>query len=101
MAIFTIGGREMVAQILLGQKFFLGLCHGTPDWDAVIEPPSATATDLVDKFGLTRMRRLIYVVPIRMARSRWPTARSSPPAIPQAATSICPSSSTLPMRRAS
>ena len=63
MAIFRIGGREVVAQILLGQPFFLGLGHGDTNWDTAPESPSPMATDLLDKFGLTRMRRFIYVVP--------------------------------------
>jgi hypothetical protein len=83
MAIFTIGGREVVAELLLNQTFYLALGSGDPNWDIAIEPPSPTATDLIDKFGLTRMRRFTYVVPnldgeIQMADSSKFAASDAP-----------------------
>ncbi len=47
-----------------------------------------------DKFGLTRMRRLIHMVPNPDGEIQWPMSRNSRPMRRRGATSISPSSST-------
>src|SRR3954453_5496243 len=63
MAVYTIGGREVVAQLLLAQTFFLAVGTGDPSWDTTLVGPSPSATDLVAKVGVTRLREISYAVP--------------------------------------
>ncbi|QPC87143.1 hypothetical protein GA830_10610 [Mesorhizobium sp. NBSH29] len=63
MAVFTVGGREVIASLLINQTFFLALGKGDPAWDTNLIPPSPGATDLVDKVGVTRLRQIDYASP--------------------------------------
>ena len=63
MAVFTIGGRIVAAQLFHAQTWFLGLGRGDPQWDSALVQPSPTLTDLVDKVGVTRCREVAYVKP--------------------------------------
>jgi hypothetical protein len=63
MAVFTIGGREVAAELFKAQTFFLSVGKGSVGWDDAMVPPSATLRELVDKVGVTRCREQSYVVP--------------------------------------
>ncbi|ELT50278.1 hypothetical protein [Brucella intermedia] len=74
MAVFTIGGRVILAQALLLTEMFLAVGTGDPDWDSA-PPPStpeeeqqqytqlAALTDLTALVGLTRTRDKFFVKP--------------------------------------
>lgn len=63
MAVYTIGGRRVVASLLLAQDFFLAVGSGDPDWDTTPVAPTASDTDLVAKVGVTRLRDIQFVTP--------------------------------------
>ncbi len=63
MAVYTIGGREVIAQLILDQEFFLAVGTGDPAWDEAPVAPSPSTTDLSAKVGVTRVRTIAYAVP--------------------------------------
>ncbi len=63
MAVYTIGGREVVASLLFAQTYFLGLGRGDTAWDTALVQPSPSDIDLVDKIGVTRTRTQSYATP--------------------------------------
>src|SRR5690349_4824618 len=63
MAVFTVGGREVVAELLYQQTLFLAVGVGSPTWDDALVPPTGMVTDLVDKVGVTRCREQAFVEP--------------------------------------
>lgn len=63
MAIFTVGGRTVIASLLKANTFYLGIGRGNAAWDGVPVPPSAMDTDLVDKVGATKMRQISFASP--------------------------------------
>ncbi|KAB2689652.1 hypothetical protein [Brucella tritici] len=74
MAVFTIGGRKALAQVLLDMNLFLAVGVGNPDWDNEASPSTpeevalqdaqwATLTDLENKVGITRIRDKFFVKP--------------------------------------
>lgn len=62
MGVFTVGGREVVAELFQAETFFLAIGNGDPAWDTEVSPPSAASTDLVAKVGVTRVRQSSFVV---------------------------------------
>ncbi|MBN8243313.1 hypothetical protein JF546_09850 [Nitratireductor aquimarinus] len=60
MAIWTLGGRQVAAQLLLGETFFLGVGEGDPAWDTVPVDASPGDIDLVDRVGVTRLRDIQF-----------------------------------------
>lgn len=74
MAVFTQGGRTVLAQALLNMTLFLAVGEGDPEWDNQPLPttPEEQATrdaalsvlfDLVSKVGVTRTREKFFVKP--------------------------------------
>jgi hypothetical protein len=63
MAVFTVGGREVVASLLKEQTWYLGVGQGDDAWDSALVAPSPTDTDILDKVGATRMRDCEFAVP--------------------------------------
>ncbi|OKP66774.1 hypothetical protein BTE77_31360 [Ensifer adhaerens] len=63
MAVFTLGGRLLVASLLKSQTFFLAVGEGNPSWDTIPVEPAAADTGLVALKGFTRMREIAFVMP--------------------------------------
>lgn len=74
MAVFTQGGRVVLAQALYDVTMFLAVGEGDPAWDSEPQPTTpaeqeardtalSVATDLVAKVGVTRIREKFFVKP--------------------------------------
>lgn len=63
MAIWTIGGRETSAALMLGENFFLGVGEGDPAWDGAPVAPLTSDRALVAPVGVTRLRDIQFVTP--------------------------------------
>lgn len=74
MAVFTQGGRIVLAQALLDMTLFLAVGEGDPEWDSQTLPTTpeeleqrnaelTVLSDLVSKVGVTRTREKFFVKP--------------------------------------
>lgn len=63
MAVYTLLGRELAAELFMGETFVLAVGEGDPVWDGAPIEPLPNQLSLVAAIGVTRLRDKQYVTP--------------------------------------
>lgn len=63
MAVFTMLGRVLAAELFMGETFFLAVGEGDANWDTNPVAPLPSETALLAPVGVTRLRDQQFVTP--------------------------------------